>query len=192
MSWIHAPPSAADSPRVLELLSEKEDLEQSFYRAEQSLKSLDGYLKSLTSLSTPSGNLMGAIAEYNAGAKVYQDEIRALRDKSKSLEKAIDEERLKLKGKARHPSLNMKASIGIFAEAAGEVELGLVYGAFRTHHGKSVSSSFHSCHRRDMGTQVWHPSWHPDEGKVGDTDLQRLAHPKLRRGQYLSASIQVV
>jgi hypothetical protein len=155
MSWIHAPPSAADSPRVLELLSEKEDLEQSSYRAEQSLKALDGYLETLTSLSTTSANLMGTIAEYNTGARVYQDEIRAVREKLKKVEKAIEEERLKSKGKVRHRSLNMKASIGIFAEAAGEVELGLVYGTRPTCKcQKAACSSLYSCRRPDMGTQV--------------------------------------
>lgn len=128
MSWIHAPPPKEDSPRVLELLSEKEDLQENSHRAEQSLKALDGYLESLTSLTTQSTNLMGAITEYNTGAKVYQDEIRSLRDKLKKVDEMINEERLKLRGKARHPSLNMKASIGIFAETAGDVELGLVYG----------------------------------------------------------------
>ncbi|KAH6911819.1 mucoidy inhibitor A [Coprinopsis sp. MPI-PUGE-AT-0042] len=127
MSWIHAPPSSEDSARVLELLSEKEDLEQSAYRAKRALKSLDQYLESLTSSSTQPANLMAVIAEYNTGAKFCQEEIRSARDKLKKVEETVNEERLKLNGKKRHQSLNMKASIGIFAEDAGEVELGLVY-----------------------------------------------------------------
>ncbi|EAU80901.1 mucoidy inhibitor A [Coprinopsis cinerea okayama7 len=127
VAYIESTTKPTTSPKLKELLREKEILEQDSYRATQTLKALEAYIKTLVSSSTPSSKLKEVLADYNANTKEVQIEAMSINDKIEAVEEALKGERAKLEGKKRDAKLNMKASVGIFVEKAGDVEIALVY-----------------------------------------------------------------
>ena len=114
----------------MELLDQRDKLEESLHRAKRSLKSLDRYLDSLTAVSTPASSLMAAITEYNTGAQVYQNEIRSIREARDRVSSLIAQERLSSEERVRNPRLNQRVSVAISAQESQQVEVTLVYGTF--------------------------------------------------------------
>lgn len=131
ISTIHPVAFPSDPPRVKEIRREKVIVEQGCYRASQALKTLDRYIESLNASTMPASQLQEALSEYSKGAETYQAQILAFQDKVAELDAAIKAEAEKaLEGdrSRRDSALNKKASIGVFAEEEGEVEIVLVYG----------------------------------------------------------------
>ncbi|KAJ7882631.1 mucoidy inhibitor A [Mycena olivaceomarginata] len=101
-------------------------------RSRQSARdSLQTYITSITAQALPVAELAGSIEEYeSAGIKV--DSRRAeLSEQLEKLDKDIQEERARLnKRHLENDTLRASVVLSLFAEAAGDVEMTLIYGVF--------------------------------------------------------------
>ena len=67
------------------------------------------------------------------------DKVTHLEKEKKRLEKEVEEEKANLAGPKGNVKLGLKATIGVFADFEGEVEIAIIYGSytlsFKLHQG---------------------------------------------------------
>lgn len=73
------------------------------------------------------------MADYDATAEQLDERTLELEQKLSDIEEEIDAERVKLRGTTVDKKLNLRATIGVFADSAGEVEIVLIYGMSQTY-----------------------------------------------------------
>ncbi|TFK17639.1 hypothetical protein FA15DRAFT_698379 [Coprinopsis marcescibilis] len=129
-SYITPEAGVKTSAKLKELLREKEVLDQRAHRAQKTLAALDKYIGTLVANSTPSASLKDVLVDYNSNAEGIQAETLVIDDKQTEVDEAVRAEKLALEGKKRDSRLNVRASIGVFADSAGEIELSLVYAVY--------------------------------------------------------------
>jgi septal ring factor EnvC (AmiA/AmiB activator) len=112
------------------LLRSRQSVSDALFRCDQARDSLQTYITSITAQALPVAELAGSIEEYeSAGIKV--DSRRAeLSEQVAKLDKDIQEERVRLnKHHFENDTLRASVVLSLFAEAAGDVEMTLIYGA---------------------------------------------------------------
>ena len=81
----------------------------------------------------------------DATAGALDDQVTKLEKEIEDVQKAITEEEERLAGPTQNEKLNLKASIGVFAEFDGEIKIALIYGA-------SHSCSMYLCSFSDLSS----------------------------------------
>ncbi|TFK22941.1 mucoidy inhibitor A [Coprinopsis marcescibilis] len=127
ISHAEPPPKPTTSPKLQDLEDEFLKVTKALVRADKALKSLEVYIKSLSSRYTDVTKLQEIVTRYDEAAEKLDDKITVLDAKQKGLDCEVQEEKKVLSGPQPNEKLNLKASIGVFADRSGEVEVALIY-----------------------------------------------------------------
>jgi len=130
ISTIIPPPTPTTSPALTALLAKQKQTEKALARTQKSLSSLEKYLSSVSSSHVDTAKLRDVVQSYNATAGELDTKVTELEDELQELEDEIKAEKVKLSGPTGNEKLNLKASIGVFADVDGEIQIALIYGAF--------------------------------------------------------------
>jgi hypothetical protein len=133
ISTIVPPPSPTSSDTLKELLNKKRRIEKACERAEKSLTGLETYLESLKIEHLAASNLRDVINSYDKAAEELDDRITGLENELAETDEAISVEKARLSGPVGNPKLNLKVSVGVFADSEGAVSVALIYGGVAVH-----------------------------------------------------------
>lgn len=128
ISTIIPPPSPASSDILKELLAKKRRTEKTCERAKNSLTALQTYLGSLKIQNLDPSNLRAVLNSYDKAAEELDDKIAELENVLAEIDQAIWAEKIRLSGPIGNGNLNLKVSVGIFADFEGEINIVLIYG----------------------------------------------------------------
>jgi septal ring factor EnvC (AmiA/AmiB activator) len=128
ISTIIPPPSRTTSTELKGLELKRKQTEKALERSRKAIASLETYLDSVNVEHVAVTALGEVIETYESTCKKLDDEVTELEKQLVDLNKAIEAERKKLSGSTGNNKLNLKASIGVFADHEGEVEIALIYG----------------------------------------------------------------
>jgi len=115
---------------LVELLSKQKRVEKALGRTLKSLSSLETYLSSLKAEHLQVTKLQEVVEQYDATAGNLDEKVTELEKELKETEEAIKEERKRLAGPTGNEKLNLKATIGVFADSEGEIKIALIYGTW--------------------------------------------------------------
>ncbi|KAF6747896.1 hypothetical protein DFP72DRAFT_1167026 [Ephemerocybe angulata] len=122
------PPEAPTTSEKLEALqAEQTKTLKALARAEKALSSLETYLNSLNSQHLDVSKLPSIVDSYDAAAEKLDTKVTELENTKIRIEKEIEEETKSLAGPKGNEKLNLKSTIGVFADLEGEVEIALIY-----------------------------------------------------------------
>jgi hypothetical protein len=123
-------PTIPSSSAILEdLLSKKEWNEKALERCKKSLVSLEGYLSSMNVQHVDVTEVAKVMDNYDAVGQKLDEKVTELERVIKGIEKEISSERGRLAGPSRtNHQLTLQATISVFAELEGDVEIVLLYG----------------------------------------------------------------
>ncbi|GLB45277.1 putative mucoidy inhibitor A [Lyophyllum shimeji] len=131
LSDMPQPPTPSSSAHLDELILEKELAEKALARARKGLASLEAYLSTLNVQHTDVATLDKVIEHYDTSGGALDKKILDLEKRIKKLEGEIKDEQEKIDiagaGAPRNQKLGVRAAIGIFAAAEGEVAIALIY-----------------------------------------------------------------
>ncbi|KAF8148204.1 hypothetical protein B0H34DRAFT_669004 [Crassisporium funariophilum] len=123
-----APTIVSTSPQLEELLLKKAWVERGMYRCKRSMETLEAFQNGLnvkhvgpTELAKTTGTLESVAAELDEKLIEMEEEQEALTQKIKKEREALGEVK-------QDDQLKIRASITVFAEKEGEMELVLIYG----------------------------------------------------------------
>ena len=128
LSTITPPPIPTSSPLLVELLSKEKRVEKALGRTIKSLLSLETYLSSLKAEHLQVTKLQEVVEQYDSTAGNLDEKVTELEKELKETQEAIKEERKRLAGPTGNEKLNLKATIGVFADSEGEIKIALIYG----------------------------------------------------------------
>jgi hypothetical protein len=128
LSTAERPPAPTTSDKLQSLEADHTKTVKALARAEKALSSLQTYLTSLNSQHLEVTNLQSIVDNYDGAAEKLDDKVTELESKKEKLEKEIEEEKNALAGPKGNERLDLKATISVFADAEGEVEIALIYG----------------------------------------------------------------
>lgn len=128
ISDILPPPAATTSPTLTNLLLKQKQTEKALARTQRCLTSLQTYLDSVNTGHIDVSKLRDVVQHYDAAAEELDDRVTKLEDELRELNDAVKAEQEKLSGPTGNEKLNLRATIGVFAEAEGEVSIALIYG----------------------------------------------------------------
>lgn len=74
--------------------------------------------------------LQEVVRTYDKAAAELDDKVTLLENEIGEIKEAIDKEREDLAGPTENEKLNLKVSIGVFADFEGEIKIALIYGLF--------------------------------------------------------------
>ena len=129
ISTISSPPIPTTSPALISLLAKEKHTEKALTRTRKSLASLEAYLASMNIEHLAVSNVRGVMQEYETSASELDEKVTELEDELKETQDAIQEEKKRLSGPTINEKLNLKATIGVFADFEGEIKVALIYGA---------------------------------------------------------------
>ena len=121
-------PAPTTSDKLQSLEADHTKTVKALARAEKALSSLQTYLTSLNSQHLDVTKLQSIVDNYDVAAEKLDDKVTELESKKEKLEKEIEEEKNALAGPKGNEKLGLKATISVFADAEGEVEVALIYG----------------------------------------------------------------
>ncbi|CAA7266059.1 unnamed protein product [Cyclocybe aegerita] len=127
VATIAPPPIPTTSPTLKSLLSKKKQDEKALARVQKSLNSLETYLTSVKAEHLDVSKLQEVVRQYDTTAGQLDEKVTELEKQLKETDEAIAEERKKLAGPTGNEKLNLKATIGVFADIEGEVKIALIY-----------------------------------------------------------------
>ena len=130
ISNIVPPSTPTTSDTLKDLLKKKKRTEKACERAKKSLAALETYLASLKIEHLAASNLREVVDGYDTAASELDDKIAELDDVLIETNEAISVEQAKLSGPTGNEKLDVKVSIGVFADFEGEVDIALIYGAY--------------------------------------------------------------
>ncbi|CAA7265466.1 unnamed protein product [Cyclocybe aegerita] len=131
ISSIAPPPVPTTSPALDSLLAKKKQDEKALARVQKSLNSLETYLKSVKAQHLDVSKLQEVVREYDTTAGELDDKVTELEKQLEEADEAIAEERKRLAGPTGNEKLNLKATIGVFADFEGEIKIALIYAVSR-------------------------------------------------------------
>ena len=131
ISTIVPPPTATTSEILSDLQTKRKQTEKAIARTRKALASLEKYIGSLNTHHVDVTKLGDVVQNYETTAASQDDRIMELEDNLKALEESIKKETEKLSGPTGNEKLNLKATIGVFADLEGEVNIALIYGGYR-------------------------------------------------------------
>ncbi|KAF7367406.1 hypothetical protein MSAN_00803200 [Mycena sanguinolenta] len=120
----HVPTS---SPKLSELLSQREKTANSLARCEKALTSLEQYLGSLTVQHLEVSHLDKVLEQYDSTGGRLDAKKTELTEELRRLDAEISSERALIAVPHENSKLRMQAAIGVFAESEGAVEIALIY-----------------------------------------------------------------
>jgi hypothetical protein len=139
-------PVVTTSSKLEGLLSKKIQTQDALTRCKKSLAFLEGYLGTLNVQHIDIAELARVISSYDATGKDLDDKVRELEKELNGIDEEIKVERSELAGPGRIDRLGQRATIGVFANTGGEVEIVLVYGTSDTKRTRNmVLKSENSC-----------------------------------------------
>ncbi|KAF7310474.1 hypothetical protein HMN09_00589800 [Mycena chlorophos] len=115
------------SEKLDELNGQRDEVSDALSRCEQSIATLKQYLGSLTVEHLPVGDLDDVLTRCDATAARLDARKKKLKTELIRIDNEMAEENERIKVPQDDEKLRMTASIGIFAEEAGEVEIVLIY-----------------------------------------------------------------
>ncbi|KAF5315032.1 hypothetical protein D9619_007476 [Psilocybe cf. subviscida] len=130
LASIPRPVVPSTSSELESLSSKKKRAEKALARAKKSLDSLSAYLTSFNVDHLDVSKLQGAVDAYDASAAQLDEKVTELEKEIKEIDEAMNEERKSLAGPSENSKLNLKASIGIFADSEGEIKIALIYAVY--------------------------------------------------------------
>ena len=128
LSNIPQPKQVFSSAHLDELVTEKDLAEKGLVRCRKGLASLEAYVSSINSQHTDMADLDMVIEHYDKAAEKLDKKIIGLEKTIKKISEDIEKERKELEGSPRDAKLGLRATIGVFAAAEGQVEIVLIYG----------------------------------------------------------------
>ena len=130
ISNIVPPPTPTSSDTLKDLLEKRRSTEKACERTKESLTALRTYLASLNVEHLAASNLREVVNSYDTVAKELDDRNAELDNVLSETDEAISVEKARLSGPTGNDKLNIKVSIGIFADFEGEVDIALIYGVY--------------------------------------------------------------
>ncbi|KAJ6624385.1 hypothetical protein B0H10DRAFT_2430916 [Mycena sp. CBHHK59/15] len=118
-------------PELETLLKKREVTANALARCEKCIASLQQYLDSLTVEHLEVSKLENVIENYDAAGEKLDTKKMELNAQLKSIDTEITFERARIATPQENDILRVKASIGVFAETAGNVEIALIYAVPR-------------------------------------------------------------
>ncbi len=131
ISTIVPPPVATTSETLTDLQTKQKQIEKAIARTRKSLASLEKYIGSLNTNHVDVTKLGDVVQNYETTAASLDDRFMELEDNLKAVEESIKKEKEKLSGPTGNEKLNLKATIGVFANVEGEVKVALIYGTYQ-------------------------------------------------------------
>ena len=128
ISTIIPPPIPTTSTELKALELKHKQMEKALERSRKAIDSLESYLESVNVQHVAVTALGEVIENYESTGEKLDDKVTELQKELVDLNKGIEAERKKLSGPTGNDKLNLKASIGVFADHEGEVEIALIYG----------------------------------------------------------------
>ncbi|KAF7367401.1 hypothetical protein MSAN_00802700 [Mycena sanguinolenta] len=120
----HIPTS---SPKLSELLSQREKTANALARCEKALTSLEQYLGSLTVQHLEVSHLDKVLEQYDSTGGRLDVKKTELTEELRRLDAEISDERVLIAVPHENSKLRMQAAIGVFADSEGAVEIALIY-----------------------------------------------------------------
>ena len=118
----------ASSARLEDLVTEKDLAEKGLVRCRKALASLEAYVSSINAQHTDMSDLDLVIEHYDKAAEKLDKKIAGLKKTIKKIGEDIEKEQKELEGPPKDAKLCLRAAIGVFAAAEGQVEIALIYG----------------------------------------------------------------
>lgn len=126
------PPKQDTSDKLKSLQESREKVTKALERCKKSIQALESFLGSMNVQHVDHGNLDNVLGAYSKNGEKLDDEQSKLQKELDSLNAEIQEEQAYLSGPSTNERLGLQASIGVFAEVAGKVEIAVIYGASKT------------------------------------------------------------
>ncbi|KAK7064746.1 hypothetical protein R3P38DRAFT_2826223 [Favolaschia claudopus] len=120
----HVPTS---TPKLDELFKTREKTAQALQRCEKAVIALEQYLGSLTVEHLDASKLDAALEQYDSTGGRLDARKTELAEELRLLDEQITSERKSIAVPHETSKLRMETSIGVFAEAEGDVEVALIY-----------------------------------------------------------------
>lgn len=127
ISTIIPPPIPTTSTELKALELKRTQTEKALQRSRKAIASLETYLGSVNVEHVAITALGEVVGSYESTCEKLDDQVTELEQQLVDLNKAIEVERKKLSGPTGNNKLNLKASIGVFADHEGDVEIALIY-----------------------------------------------------------------
>jgi hypothetical protein len=119
------------SPELTALWSKRERVADALARCQESLVALKEYLHSLTVEHLEISKLENVMESYDSAGEKLDTRKSELTEQLGLIDADIALEQARIVAPNGSQQLQMKAAIGVFAQAAGDVEIVLIYGAHR-------------------------------------------------------------
>lgn len=129
ISTLKPPPTQTTSPTLTSLLSKEKKTQKALARALKSLSSVETYISSVRVEDLDVSNLRNVVQQYDATAGELDDKVTELEEELRNINEELKKERERLVGPTGNEKLNLKATIGVFADFEGEIKIALIYGA---------------------------------------------------------------
>ncbi|KAF9532401.1 hypothetical protein CPB83DRAFT_847799 [Crepidotus variabilis] len=127
ISTITPPEKPTTSTNLTGLFVKQKQAEKALARVQKSLSSLETYLGSLNAEHIGVAKLREVVQSYDATAGELDERVTQLEKQLEEIKEAITKEKELLGGPTQNERLNLKASIGVFADFEGEVKIALIY-----------------------------------------------------------------
>ncbi|KAL0946274.1 hypothetical protein HGRIS_012526 [Hohenbuehelia grisea] len=125
------PPTASTSPALQALLLKQSRLRKASTRSQKAAASLEAYLNTLNAEKIGVEQLGTVVAQYEVEGEKIDDRLIELEQQVKDVQTEIDVETARLRGSSnRNHELGQTATVGVFAEQEGEVEIVLIYAVY--------------------------------------------------------------
>ncbi|KAJ7480628.1 hypothetical protein FB451DRAFT_1556210 [Mycena latifolia] len=118
---------ATSSAKLVELLDKRVKMANALTRCEKALGALEQYLGSLAVQHLEVAKLEDVLGSYEATGERLDARKAELTDELRRLDADISAERVQIAVPHENNKLRTKAAIGVFAQAAGDVEIALIY-----------------------------------------------------------------
>jgi septal ring factor EnvC (AmiA/AmiB activator) len=141
LSNVFLPPVETTSASIEALLSKKQRTEKALERCKKSSRSLEAYLSTLNAQHVDATALEKVIYNYEANGAVLDEKAMNLEKGLEDIDEQLENERKNLAGPRSNDKLHQRATIGVFAEAEGQVEMALIYGMW-SHERQDTVSNF--------------------------------------------------
>lgn len=122
------PPASAPTPELTALQATQKRDHQALVRTRKSITALEGYLASIRAENVSADKLKAAVETYDTNAEALDDRVTALEQDIKLTGELIQAEFAKTARRPQNAKLNLKATIGVFADAEREINIAIVYG----------------------------------------------------------------
>ncbi len=130
IATIPIPPASSPTPEQTELQAKQKRNVQALARTQKAITALEGYLASIRAENISADQLKTAMETYDANAETLDGKVTELEQDIKLTGELLQAE-LKRVRRPQNNKLNLKATIGVFADVEKEISIALVYGEYK-------------------------------------------------------------